>query len=510
MLKEVLVPDIGSYKNVEIIDISVAVGDNIEKESTLITLETEKAALEVPCPVSGTIKELRVKIGDKVSEGDLILVLVVEETETQQKPEAKAEHQPNLKKELRKIVVPDIGAYKNVEIIDVAVAVGEKIEKESALITLETEKAALEVPCPVAGTIKELWVKIGDKVSEGDLILILETVEEAFETQKEITPAKKTETKPEIKPAAALEPNHSGVVHAGPSARRFARELGVDLARVKGTGRQGRIVKVDIQAYVKAIMLREQSGGQNSNFTVLPWPETDFTKFGTVSRKPLSRIKKLSGSYLHRNWVMVPHVTQFDEADMTELEAFRKEQQGAATQQGVKLTPLVFMMKAVVAALKEFPNFNASFDPKASELILKEYYHLGIAVDTPGGLMVPVVRNVDQKGVFQLAKELAEISLKAREGRLLGEDMQGSSFSISSLGGIGGTAFTPIINVPDVAILGVSKAQIKPHFEEGSFKPRLKLPLSLSYDHRVIDGAEGARFITFLAKKIAEIRLLLL
>jgi len=281
---------------------------------------------------------------------------------------------------------------------------------------------------------------------------------------------------------------------------------------VKGTGRKARIVKGDIQAYVKAALSRQQSGTSDSNFNVLPWPETDFTKFGLIERKPLSRIKKLSGAYLHRNWVMVPHVTQFDEADMTALEAFRKEQQAAGIEQGVKLTPLVFIMKAVVAALKEFPNFNASFDPKAAELVLKKYYHIGVAVDTPGGLVVPVVKEVDQKSIFQLAKELADISLKAREGRLSNDEMQGSSFTISSLGGIGGTAFTPIINVPDVAILGVSKAQIKPVFdtEMQAFKPCLKLPLSLSYDHRVIDGAEGARFITLLAKKISEIRLLLL
>ena len=415
---------------------------------------------------------------------------------------------------LKEILVPDIGAYKNVEIIDISIAVGDRVEKESTLITLETEKAALEVPCPFAGTIKELQVKVGDKVSEGDLILRL-AVEET-ETQqkpdlkKEKIPERKPEIKPVQKPEVVPEVNPTGIIHAGPSARRFARELGVDLARVRGSGRQGRIVKVDIQAYVKSIVTREQQGGGTSNFSVLPWPETDFSKFGAIEKKPLSRIKKLSGNYLHRNWVMVPHVTQFDEADMTELEAFRKEQQPVAEQQGFKLTPLVFLMKAVVAALKEFPSFNASFDPKASELIIKQYYHLGIAVDTPNGLVVPVVRNVDQKGIFQLAKELADISLKAREGRLLAEDMQGSSFSISSLGGIGGTAFTPIINVPDVAILGVSKAQIKPQFEEGVFKPCLKLPLSLSYDHRVIDGAEGARFISFLAKKIAEIRLVLL
>jgi pyruvate dehydrogenase E2 component (dihydrolipoamide acetyltransferase) len=423
---------------------------------------------------------------------------------------------------LKEVLVPDIGSYKDVEIIEIAVSVGDTVEKESALITLETEKAALEVPCPFAGVIKEMRVKVGDKISEGSLILILETTDEetSAEPKKE---AEKKEIKQEIKKEVVIEKketgkretiveNASGITHAGPGVRRFARELGVDLSRVKGTGRKARIVKGDIQAYVKAILSRQQSGTSDSSFNVLPWPETDFTKFGLVERKPLSRIKKLSGAYLHRNWVMVPHVTQFDEADMTELEAFRKEQQGASVQQGVKLTPLVFMMKAVVAALKEFPNFNASFDPKASELVLKQYYHIGVAVDTPGGLVVPVVRKVDQKGIFQLAKELAEISLKAREGRLSNDEMQGSSFTISSLGGIGGTAFTPIINVPDVAILGVSKAQIKPVFdiETQAFKPCLKLPLSLSYDHRVIDGAEGARFITFLAKKISEIRLLLL
>jgi pyruvate dehydrogenase E2 component (dihydrolipoamide acetyltransferase) len=306
-----------------------------------------------------------------------------------------------------------------------------------------------------------------------------------------------------------------GIVHAGPGVRRFARELGADLARIGGSGPKSRILKSDVQAYVKNILYQVQSGSFNAgsntgSISVAPWPQVDFAKFGEISKEPLSRIKKLSGSFLHRNWVMVPHITQFDEADITELEQFRKAQQSLAEVQRVKLTPLVFIMKAVVAALKEFPWFNASLDANGAELILKKYFHIGVAVDTPNGLVVPVVRDVDQKGLFQLAKELGEISQKARNGQLTAQEMQGSSFTISSLGGIGGTAFTPIINVPDVAILGVSKAQIKPVYESGEFKPRLLLPLSLSYDHRVIDGAQGARFITFLVKQLSDIRRLLL
>lgn len=434
---------------------------------------------------------------------------------------------------LKQVLVPDIGAFTNVDVIEVLIAVGDKVAKDVSLITLETDKATLEIPCPFEGVVKQLDVKVGDKVSEGSPILTLEV--EASEGE---VPAGET-AKASIQPASSLTAEKpapiqsdkkedqiaaskkmdlpaSREVHAGPKVRRFARELGVDLGRVQGTGRKGRILTDDVQSYVKQEMGKIQSGATigtgGLGFSIPPWPQIDHAKFGPVTVEPLPRIKKLSGTYLHRNWVMVPHVTQFDEADITELEKFRKEQQNVVEQQKVKLTPLVFVMKAVVVALKQFPSFNASLDAAGTQLTLKQYFHIGVAVDTPNGLVVPVVRDVDQKGLFQLAKELGEISQKARQGELTAQDMQGSSFSISSLGGIGGTAFTPIINVPDVAILGVSKAQIKPIFmqEEAAFTPRLILPLSLSYDHRVIDGAEAVRFITFFIKQLSDIRLLLL
>lgn len=425
---------------------------------------------------------------------------------------------------LKQVLVPDIGSYSNVDIIEISVSIGDVIKVDDTLMTLETEKATLEVPAPFAGVIETVHVKVGDKVSEGSLIVTVETKEEEKTTEK---PAEIEDKKVEIqkvvdkKVEATAETTKieaviaSGIVHAGPGVRRFARELGADLARVSGSGPKNRILKSDVQIYVKKLLSQIQSGSGavgsgTGGMSVAPWPQVDFAKFGEISKEPLSRIKKLSGSFLHRNWVMVPHITQFDEADITELEQFRKAQQSLAEAQGVKLTPLVFIMKAVVATLKAFPWFNASLDANGTELILKKYFHIGVAVDTPNGLVVPVVRDVDQKGLFQLAKELGEISQKARNGQLTAQEMQGSSFTISSLGGIGGTAFTPIINVPDVAILGVSKAQIKPVYESDTFKPRLLLPLSLSYDHRVIDGALGARFITFLVKQLSDIRRLLL
>ncbi len=426
---------------------------------------------------------------------------------------------------LKEILVPDIGSYSNVDIIEISVAPGDVIKAEATLMTLETEKATLEVPAPFSGTVKTVHVKVGDKVSEGSLIVTVEMAGEDIPSNPDIPPnppMKGGMTKEGITTAEPTNEDTSvGVeqgirpVHAGPGVRRFARELGADLSRINGSGPKNRILKSDVQAYVKNMLSQVQSGsfgtsGNVGGVSVAPWPQVDFAKFGEISKEPLSRIKKLSGSFLHRNWVMVPHITQFDEADITELEQFRKSQQSLAEAQGVKLTPLVFMMKAIVAALKEFPWFNASLDANGAELILKKYFHIGVAVDTPNGLVVPVVRDVDQKGLFQLAKELGEISKKARDGGLSAQEMQGSSFTISSLGGIGGTAFTPIINVPDVAILGVSKSQIKPVYESGEFKPRLLLPLSLSYDHRVIDGALGARFITFLVKQLSDIRRLLL
>lgn len=440
---------------------------------------------------------------------------------------------------LKEVLVPDIGSYSNVDIIEISVAVGDLIKADETLMILETEKATLEVPAPFAGVVKTVHVKVGDKVSESSLIVTLDVGEDLSNRPAEIPPVpplskggvtteqttkvedkkieiQKIEDKKVVPTSQNIPPSppvKRGIVHAGPGVRRFARELGADLSRIGGSGPKNRILKADVQIYIKSMLSQIQSGNippGGGGISVAPWPQVDFAKFGEVSKEPLSRIKKLSGSFLHRNWVMVPHITQFDEADITELEQFRKAQQSLAEAQGVKLTPLVFIMKAVVATLKEFPWFNASLDANGAELILKKYFHMGVAVDTPNGLVVPVVRDVDQKGLFQLAKELGEISQKARAGQLTAQEMQGSSFTISSLGGIGGTAFTPIINVPDVAILGVSKAQIKPVYESGEFKPRLLLPLSLSYDHRVIDGALGARFITFLVKQLSDIRRLLL
>ncbi|HXH55435.1 MAG TPA: dihydrolipoyllysine-residue acetyltransferase [Gammaproteobacteria bacterium] len=440
---------------------------------------------------------------------------------------------------LKEVLVPDIGSYSNVDIIEISVSIGDLIKADATLMTLETEKAALEVPAPFAGVVKAVHVKVGDKVSEGSLIVTVETVGEEIPpsppfskggTATEESTGKDTSVgaglcvhpEPELKQAVVStqnilpsSPMKGGIVHAGPGVRRFARELGADLSRIGGSGPKNRILKADVQTYIKSMLAQIQpgnlsAGGGAGGMSVAPWPQVDFAKFGEISKEPLSRIKKLSGSFLHRNWVTIPHITQFDEADITELEQFRKAQQSLAEAQGVKLTPLVFIMKAVVATLQKFSWFNASLDASGAELILKKYFHMGVAVDTPNGLVVPVVRDVDQKGLFQLAKELGEISQKARNGQLTAQEMQGSSFTISSLGGIGGTAFTPIINVPDVAILGVSKAQIKPVYESGEFKPRLLLPLSLSYDHRVIDGALGARFVTFLVKQLSDIRRLLL
>ena len=434
---------------------------------------------------------------------------------------------------LRDVLVPDIGDFKNIPVIEVLVKPGDSVKAEDSLITLESDKATMEVPAPFAGVVKELKIKAGDKVSQGAAILSLEISEGAPAAAPVAAPAPpKPATAPAPAaqaptPAVAAAPaarapvaapaaiNEEGFAraHASPSVRRFARELGVDLGRIKGSGPKQRILKEDIAGFVKTA-LAQPSGGSSgaAGFTLgLPaWPQVDFAKFGPVENSPLSRIKKISGPFLHRNWVSIPHVTQNDEADITELEAFRKGMGDEAQKQGVKLTPLAFIMKAVVSALKNHPEFNASMASAGDALILKRYYHIGVAVDTPGGLVVPVVRDVDQKGVLQLAKELAEISAKARDGKLGPAEMQGGTFSISSLGGIGGTHFTPIINAPEVAILGVSKSSIKPVWKDGQFVPRLMMPLSLSYDHRAVDGAQGARFITNLTAVLSDIRRVLL
>jgi len=439
---------------------------------------------------------------------------------------------------LRDVLVPDIGDFKNIPVIEVLVKPGDTVKAEDSLITLESDKATMEVPAPFAGVVKEMKIKPGDKVSEGMPILSIEVSEgapapAAAAPQKPTAPAPAPApaaqaAAPAVKPApapAAPAPSpqaaKAGAIdeagfskaHASPSVRRFARELGVDLARIKGSGPKERILKEDIAGFVKSALAQPAgtSGGGAGLAMGLPaWPQVDFAKFGPVEAQPMSRIKKLSGPALHRNWVHIPHVTQNDEADITELEAFRKSMADEAQKQGVKLTPLALIMKAVVAALKVHPEFNSSIAPSGDALILKRYYHIGVAVDTPGGLVVPVIRDVDKKGLLQLAKELGEVSAKARDGKLGPADMQGGTFSISSLGGIGGTHFTPIINAPEVAILGVSKATTRPVWKDGQFVPRLMLPLSLSYDHRAVDGAQGARFITHLNSVLSDIRRVLL
>ena len=436
---------------------------------------------------------------------------------------------------LRDVLVPDIGDFKNIPVIEVLVKPGDSVKAEDSLITLESDKATMEVPAPFAGVVKELKIKPGDKVSQGVAILSIEVSEAAAAPaattgapQKPAAapaPAKAAQAPvPAAAPVAPASPaqaaapaaiNEAGfsLAHASPSVRRFARELGVDLARIKGSGPKERILKEDISGFVKTALAQPaggSGGGAGLSLGLPAWPQVDFAKFGPVESQPLSRIKKISGPFLHRNWVSIPHVTQNDEADITELEAFRKAMAEEAQKQGVKLTPLVFIMKAVVTALKAHPEFNSSLAPAGDALILKRYYHIGVAVDTPGGLVVPVVRDVDQKGVLQLAKELGELSARARDGKLGPGEMQGGTFSISSLGGIGGTHFTPIINAPEVAILGVSKSSMKPVWKDGAFVPRLVMPLSLSYDHRAVDGAQGARFITHLTAVLSDIRRVLL
>jgi len=414
----------------------------------------------------------------------------------------------------QEIKVPDIGGAEGVDVIAILVKVGDVVKVEDALITLEGDKATMDVPTPVAGTVKELKIKVGDKVSEGSLILVLETSGASVSAPAAAaaeTPAKPAST-PTPAPVASAPvadiPTHDGMVYAGPAVRRIANEFGIDLAKITGTGEKNRILKEDLQQYVKnQLRIASQSA---SGLSLPPAPAVDFSKFGEIEKQALSKIQKASGAFLHRNWVSIPHVTQFGEVDITELEAFRQREKEKAEKHKVRLTPIVFLMKALVSALQTFPRFNASLDASGEMLVLKKYYHIGVAVDTPNGLVVPVIRDVDKKGLLELAKELMDISTKAREKGLSITDMQGGTFSISSLGGIGGTAFTPIINAPEVAILGVSRSEIKPVYRDGEFQPRLMLPLSLSYDHRVIDGADGARFLMYLSERLSDIGTLLL
>ncbi|MDD4929415.1 MAG: dihydrolipoyllysine-residue acetyltransferase [Gallionella sp.] len=421
---------------------------------------------------------------------------------------------------MKQVLVPDIGDYKGVSVIEVMVKVGDTVNAEDTLLTLETDKAAMDIPSPFSGVVKELNVEIGDKVSRGSLILVLECADAPVaggDAASASAPVAQVAAPVAVQTAAPVTaqmvsadmPAHSNTAHASPAIRRFARELGVDIAKVKGSGEKGRVTRDDVQLFVKAALAQPRSAqGTGGGLQVLDMPTFDFAKYGAIETRPLSRIQKISGANLHRNWVTIPHVTQFDEADITDMEAFRKQLGAEYAKQNIKITPLAFMLKAVVAALQKFPTFNASLD--GENLILKQYFNIGVAVDTPDGLMVPVLRDVDKKGIVQLAQELAEISARARDKKITANDMQGGCFTISSLGGIGGTAFTPIINAPEVAILGVSRSAMKPVYQDGVFVPRLMLPLSVSYDHRVIDGAAAARFTTYLSQMLSDIRRLAL
>ncbi len=509
-MNQVLVPDIGDFKEVEVIEVLVKPGDAVSKEQSLITLESDKATMEIPSPSAGVVKELKVKVGDKISKGSPILLL-----DDQPIPQA-----VKSAGEAITVPVPDIGDFKEVEVIEVLVKPGDVVTKEQSLITLESDKATMEIPSPAGGVVRDLKVKVGDKVAKGAPILVLDS-REAPAKAEALQPSKPQSPKPAPPPAAVppvpREPTDESAAkpHASPSVRKFARELGVDLARVQGSGPKGRILHTDVQAFVKGVLSGKTisvtaKSGASLPFNLPAWPEVDFAKFGPIESKPLSRIQKLSGPYLHRNWISIPHVTQFDEADITDLEAFRKAQTVETEKKGFKLTMLAFMIKACVTALRQYPQFNASLEKSGEGLVIKKYYHIGVAVDTPGGLVVPVVRDADRKGVFDIARELADISKLARDGKLKPGDMQGGSFSISSLGGIGGTAFTPIINAPEVAILGVSRGQMRPVWNGKEFTPRLMLPLSLSYDHRAIDGASAARFSSTLVSVLSDIRKLIL
>ncbi|MFA7312436.1 MAG: dihydrolipoyllysine-residue acetyltransferase [Shewanella sp.] len=552
---EVTVPDIGGDTDVSVIEVLVAVGDKIEVDSGLITLETDKATMDVPSPFAGVVKDVKVAVGDKVSQGSLVIMLEVggaapavapsvsapAATVAQAAPAATvapvAAAPAASVVAVKEIQVPDIGDASNVDVIEVLVSVGDEITADQGLITLETDKATMEVPAPFAGKLLSLTVKVGDKVSQGSVIATIETTSVATVSAgaapasvaqaaapTPVSAAPVAAPTPASRPPVPHHPSagtpvSTGAVHASPAVRRLAREFGVDLTQVTGSGRKGRIMKEDVQAYVKYELSRPKAtaatsvgSGNGGGLQVIAAPKVDFSKFGEVEEIPLSRIQKISGPNLHRNWVTIPHVTQFDEADITEMEEFRKQQNDVAAKKKAdyKITPLVFMLKAVAKTLQQFPVFNSSLSSDGESLIQKKYFHIGVAVDTPNGLVVPVVRDVDKKGIIELSRELADISIRARDGKLKSADMQGSCFTISSLGGIGGTAFTPIVNYPDVAILGVSKSEIKPKWNGKEFEPKLMLPLSLSYDHRVIDGAMAARFSVTLSGILSDIRTLVL
>ena len=530
---DVNVPDIGSDE-VNVTDVMVKVGDRVEVDQSIINVEGDKASMEVPAPVAGIVKEIIIKAGDKVSTGTLIMRFEVAGSASASAPVASAPAAAPavpVAGGVKEVNVPDIGGDE-VNVTEIMVKVGDSITEEQSLITVEGDKASMEVPAPFAGVVKEILVKAGDKVSTGSLIM-------RFEVAGAAPAAAPQAAAPAPQAVAATAPatqsgNVSGLsqdqvvasagyAHATPVIRRLAREFGVNLDKVKGTGRKGRIVKEDIQAYVKTAVKAFETGtvsaaaagngvANGAGLGLLPWPKVDFSKFGEIEEVELSRINKITGANLHRNWVMIPHVTHFDKADITELEAFRKEQNALAEKQklGVKITPVVFIMKAVAKALEAYPRFNSSITEDAQRLILKKYINIGVAVDTPNGLVVPVFKDVNKKGIIELSRELAEVSKKARDGKLTASDMQGGCFTISSIGGLGTTHFAPIVNAPEVAILGVSKSSMEPIWNGKDFAPRLILPISLSFDHRVIDGADGARFLSYINGVLADLRRLVM
>ena len=583
-LIEIKIPDIGDFSEVDVIEVLVSEGDQIQAEQSLITVESEKASMEIPSPEAGTVKSVKVKVGDKVKEGSVILEVEaaqggqdsakdapaaesatgaaseaqsngrVESAEaTQEQTSAAPGAGQSQGGEAVTVVVPDIGDFKEVEVIEVLVAVGDTVEAEQSLITVESDKASMEIPSSTAGVVSAINVKVGDQVSEGSEILVLTT--QAQQQGQAPSPSAAAKPAPQVSKEAVSQSKGQGVSegqaessassatddsaamasepvartsptadygdiplrklpHASPSVRKFARELGVNLTQVQGSGDKGRITFDDVRGFVKRAVSQSGSAGTaapgsvGGGLQVLDWPKVDFSKFGEIETKPLSRIKKIAGANLHRNWVMIPHVTNNDQADITELEALRVQLNEENQKQGIKVTMLAFLIKAVVAALKKFPEFNASLD--GDNLVMKQYYHIGFAADTPHGLVVPVIRDADKKGVLDLAQETAELAKLARDGKLSPAQMQGGCFSISSLGGIGGTSFTPIINAPEVAILGVSRSAYAPVWDGQAFQPRLMLPLSLSYDHRVIDGAAAARFNAYLASLLADFRRIIL
>ena len=523
---EIKVPDIGDYKDVPVIEVLVKAGDKVEKEQSIVVLESDKATMDVPSSHTGIVKDVKVKVGDNLSEGSVVITLEegsaaasAPATTSMSAPAASAVPVGS-SGALIEVKVPDIGDYKDVPVIEVLVKAGDKVEKEQSIVVLESDKATMDVPSSHAGIVKELKVKVGDNLSEGSVVVVLESgsgAAPATASAPATTAAAPKVVEPPIVRAPAPPPPSNpapqvdaAFSHASPSVRKFARELGVTIAQVKGSGPKGRITQEDVQAFVKAVMsggasaAPAVSGGSLGGLNLIPWPKVDFTKFGEIERQPLNRIKKLTAANLGRNWVMIPAVTYHEDADITDLEAFRVSTNKENEKKGIKITMLAFLMKAAVAALKKYPEFNSSLD--GDDLIMKKYFNIGFAADTPTGLVVPVIKDADKKGIFEIAKETSELAALARDGKLKPDQMQGASFTISSLGGIGGTYFSPIVNAPEVAILGVSKAAMKPVWDGKQFVPRLICPLSLSADHRVIDGALATRFNVYIAQLLADFR----